>query len=95
MKPNHKTKQLAATLVLMLVVCLFFIWLGAGMYHSVPEGDRGGLMPMFLLYSVFPLLIVGFSLHRIREILREADTSEEEAAKEEIEEMEKGSLAKK
>jgi len=77
MKLNHKTKQLAATLALMLAVCLFFIWLGAGMYRSVPEADRGGLMPMFLLYGVFPLLIVIFSLHRIREILREADPQEE------------------
>lgn len=94
MKLNHRTKQLAATLALMLAVCLFFIWLGAGMYRSVPEGDRGGLMPMFLLYGVFPLLVVVFSLHRIREILREVDPPEE-AAREERMETGRESLSEK
>jgi|GEM_PF-1916632 len=94
MKLNHKTRQLAATLALMLAVCLFFVWLGAGMYRSVPEGDRGGLMPMFLLYGVFPLLVAAFSLHRVREILREVDPPEE-AAKEETAETKKESLSEK
>ena len=40
---THKRKQLLATLALMLAVCLFFVWLGAGMYRSVPQADRGKL----------------------------------------------------
>lgn len=91
---THKRKQLLATLALMLAVCLFFVWLGAGMYRSVPEGDRGGLMPMFLLYGVFPLLVVVFSLHRIREILREV-APPEEAAREERMETGRESLSEK
>lgn len=83
MKLTHKTKQLLATLALMLAVCLFFVWLGAGMYRSVPEADRGGLMPMFLLYGIFPLLIVVFSCRRVREILREVELPPEEIAKRE------------
>jgi len=83
MKLTHKTKQLLATLALMLAVCLFFVWLGAGMYRSVPEADRGGLMPTFLLYGVFPLLVVVFSYRRIREILREVELPPEEIAKRE------------
>ena len=80
---THKRKQLLATLALMLAVCLFFVWLGAGMYRSVPQADRGGLMPTFLLYGVFPLLVVVFSYRRIREILREVELPPEEIAKRE------------
>ncbi len=83
MKLTHKTKQLLATLALMLAVCLFFVWLGAGMYRSVPEADRGGLMPTFLLYGIFPLLVVVFGYRRVREILREVELTPEELAKRE------------
>ncbi|MGN0629202.1 MAG: hypothetical protein ACI4IW_06200 [Oscillospiraceae bacterium] len=62
---SPRTKKIVTTVAVTLAVCLFFVWLGAGMYVSVPEEERGGLLPMFLMYAVFPLLIALFGAKRI------------------------------
>ncbi len=62
---SPRTKKIITTVAITLAVCLFFIWLGAGMYISVPEEERSELLPMFFMYSVFPLLIVFFGAKRI------------------------------
>lgn len=62
---SPKTKKIVTTLVITVVVFAFFIWLGLGMYFSVPKGERGDLLPTFLMYAVFPLLIAFFGGKRI------------------------------
>lgn len=62
---SPRTKKIVTTVAVTLAVCLFFIWLGAGMYISVPEEERGDLLPTFLMYAIFPLLIALFGAKRI------------------------------
>ena len=62
---SPKTKKIVTTLVITVVVFAFFIWLGLGMYFSVPQGERGDLLPSFLMYGVFPLLIAFFGGKRV------------------------------
>ena len=63
---------------------MFFIWLGVGMYVSVPEGSRGELWPVFAMYFVFPGLIFYFGAKRVYAILNgEEDQEEDETEPEE------------
>ena len=75
---SKNTKKIITTSVITLLVFLFFIWLGAGMYFSVPEESRGELWPVFGMYSVFPLLIFFFGAKRIYAVLNNGDDEEEE-----------------
>lgn len=80
-----KAKKIEVTISVALIVIIFFVWLGAGMYVSVPEGSRADLLPMFLMYLVFPLLVVILSVQRIFSIIK-SDDPEEEAPEEKTEE---------
>lgn len=64
-KLSPRTKKIVTTALITLAVCAFFIWLGVGMYLSVPEEEREALLPMYFMYSVFPLLIIFFGAKRI------------------------------
>ena len=75
---SKKTKKIATTAAIVFAVCLFFIWLGAGMYISVPESRRGELWPMFAMYLVFPGLIFYFGAKRVYDILSGEEDPEEE-----------------
>ena len=74
---SKNTKKIITTSVITLAVFLFFIWLGAGMYFSVPEESRGELWPVFGMYAVFPLLIFFFGAKRIYAVLNNDDDEEE------------------
>ncbi len=83
---SKKTRKIATTAAIIFAVFLFFIWLGIGMYVSVPEGRRGELWPMFLMYLVFPALIFWFGAKRVYAILSgEEDPDEEPETEEETE----------
>ncbi len=73
---SKKTKRIAITAVITFLVFMFFIWLGIGMYVSVPEESRGELWPMYGMYAVFPLLIFFFGAKRVNAILNGEDDSE-------------------
>ena len=66
---SKKAKRIIATVVITFIVLMFFIWLGVGMYVSVPEESRGELWPVFGMYAVFPSLIFFFGAKRVYGIL--------------------------
>ena len=66
---SKKAKRIIATVVITFIVFMFFIWLGGGMYVSVPEESRGELWPVFGMYAVFPSLIFFFGAKRVYGIL--------------------------
>jgi uncharacterized Tic20 family protein len=72
-----KAKKIEVTVSVALVVILFFVWLGIGMYVSVPESARSSLIPMLLMYLVFPLLVASLSVQRIVFIVKNEETDEE------------------
>ena len=76
---SKSTKRIIATAIVTFVVFMFFIWLGVGMYVSVPTEKRGELWPVFGMYAVFPALIFFFEVKRVHAILNgEDDETEEE-----------------
>lgn len=72
-KLSKKTKKIINTVVITLIVFVFFIWLGVGMYVSVPAENRGELWPMYIMYGVFPALIFSFGAKRIYDIVNGGD----------------------
>lgn len=83
---SKKAKKIATTAAIIFAVFLFFIWLGVGMYVSVPEGSRGELWPVFGMYFVFPGLIFFFGAKRVYAIIsgeEDPDEKEPEAENEE------------
>ena len=76
---SKNAKTIITTAVITFVVLLFFVWLGAGMYFSVPEENRGELWPVFGMYGVFPALIFYFGARRVYDFVNGGeDDSEEE-----------------
>lgn len=74
---SKNVKRITATAVITFVVFAFFIWLGVGMYVSVPAESRGELWPVFGMYFVFPALIFFFGAKRVLGILNnEEDDSD-------------------
>ena len=66
---SKSTKRIITTAGITFVVFLFFIWLGVGMYVSVPAESRGELWPVFGMYVVFPALIFFFGAKRVYSIV--------------------------
>lgn len=83
---SKKTKKIATTAVIIFAVFLFFIWLGVGMYVSVPEGSRSELWPVFGMYFVFPGLIFFFGAKRVYAIMNDEEDPDESESEEETEE---------
>ncbi len=77
-KLSKNTKKIITTAVITFVVFMFFIWLGVGMYVSVPAEKRGELWPVFGMYVVFPALIFFFGVKRVHAILNGEDDDPEE-----------------
>ena len=75
---SKKTKHIIATVAVTFAVFLFFIWLGVGMYVSVPQESRGELWPVFAMYGVFPGIIFFFEVKKVYGILNGEDDSEKE-----------------
>ena len=82
---SKNTKKIITTSVITLAVFLFFIWLGAGMYFSVPEESRGELWPVFGMYAVFPMLIFFFGVKRVYSILNGEEEEPKDSEKDEDE----------
>lgn len=74
---SKNTKKIITTSVITFFVFLFFVWLGAGMYFSVPEESRGELWPVFGMYAVFPLLIFFFGAKRVYDVVNGGEESED------------------
>ena len=74
---SKNTKKIITTSLITFVVFLFFIWLGVGMYVSVPAESRGELWPVFGMYVVFPALIFFFEAKRVHEILNGEEEADE------------------
>ncbi len=66
---TKEAKKVITTAAITLAVFMFFIWLGVGMYVSVPEEKRGELWPVFAMYAVFPALIFIFGAKRAYDVL--------------------------
>ncbi|MBQ6877407.1 MAG: hypothetical protein IJO22_03275 [Oscillospiraceae bacterium] len=80
---SKRSKHIMATAAVTLVVFLFFIWLGMGMYVSVPAENRGELWPVFGMYGVFPAIIFFFGVKKVHGILNGEDDDEESEDNEE------------
>ncbi len=83
---SKKTKKITTTAAIIFAVFLFFIWLGVGMYVSVPEGSRGELWPVFGMYFIFPALIFFFGAKRVYAIINGEEDPDESEPEEETEE---------
>ncbi len=75
---SKNTKKIITTAAITFVVFLFFIWLGAGMYFSVPEESRGELWPVFGMYGVFPALIFFFGAKRVYDVVNGGEDDSED-----------------
>ena len=64
---------------------MFFFWLGAGMYVSVPEENRGELWPVFGMYVVFPALIFFFGARRVLDVINNDEDDKNDYVTEEEE----------
>lgn len=64
-KLSKRSRKIITTAAITFAVFLFFIWLGIGMYVSVPMEKRGELWPVFGMYAIFPLLIFYFGTRRV------------------------------
>ncbi len=74
---SKNAKKIITTAIITFVVFLFFIWLGIGMYVSVPAESRGELWPVFGMYAIFPALIFFFGAKRVHSILNGEDEEPE------------------
>ena len=74
---SKNAKKIITTAVITFVVFLFFIWLGVGMYVSVPAESRGELWPVFGMYGVFPALIFFFGAKRVYDVVNGGEESED------------------
>ena len=83
---SKKTRRITITALIIFFVFLFFIWLGVGMYISVPQESRGELWPMFGIYGVFPGMIFFLGAKRVHAILIGEDPDEDEEENETEEE---------
>ena len=83
---SKETNKIITTAVITFLVFMFFIWLGVGMYVSVPEEGRAQLWPVFAMYVVFPALIFIFGAKRVYEIQKGKDEQEDEPEEESEEE---------
>ena len=75
---SKKAKRITATAVITFVVFAFFIWLGVGMYVSVPAEKRGELWPVFGMYGVFPALIFFFGAKRVYDVVNGGEDDSED-----------------
>ena len=75
---SKNAKKIITTAVITFVVFLFFIWLGVGMYISVPAESRGELWPVFGMYGVFPALIFFFGAKRVYDVVNGGEDDSED-----------------
>ena len=62
---SERQKKILSTAVVALAVCGFYIWLGIGLETYMPDGSRENLPPLLVMYSVFPLFVLFFSIKRV------------------------------
>ena len=74
---TKNTRKIITTAVITFAVFLFFIWLGVGMYVSVPAESRGELWPVFGMYGVFPALIFFFGAKKVYDVANGDEESED------------------
>ncbi|MBQ3501559.1 MAG: hypothetical protein IJA70_09060 [Oscillospiraceae bacterium] len=75
---SKNTKKIITTAAITFVVFLFFVWLGVGMYVSVPAESRGELWPVFGMYGVFPALIFFFGAKRVYDVVNGGEDDSED-----------------
>ena len=75
---SENARKIITTASITFVVFLFFIWLGVGMYVSVPAESRGELWPVFGMYGVFPALIFFFGAKRVYDVVNGGEDDSED-----------------
>ncbi len=85
---SKEIRKIVTTAAIILAVCIFFIWLGVGMYVSVPEIRREELFPLFLLYTVFPGIILVLGSKRVYDVLNGREEPDDDPTEEPEEETE-------
>lgn len=58
---SAKVKKTVISASVTFCVCLFYIWLGAGLFNYLPVGESERKIPLFLMYCVFPLVIIALA----------------------------------
>lgn len=77
-KLSKKAQKIITTAAITFAVFMFFIWLGVGMYISVPAESRSGLWPMYGMYAIFPALIFIFGAKRVYDVVNGGDDDADE-----------------
>lgn len=62
---SPKGKKIISTAVVTFVVCLFYIWMSVGLYIFLDEEKESLFLPIFLMYLVFPILLLFFGARKM------------------------------
>ncbi len=80
---SERQKKIISTAAVALAVCAFYIWLGIGLGRYMPESSHSNLVPLLIMYCIFPAFVLFFSIKRVVNILMGKEDREviESAAK--------------
>lgn len=82
----ERRKKIIITVTVVVLVLLFFLWLECGLLATASEEKKQLLLPISLMYAVFPVLTLLFGGIRIYRILSGEEPEEETKANQKSEE---------
>lgn len=66
---SERQKKISSTVFVAAIVCGFYLWLGIGLVKYIPQDSRTNLSSLLIMYAIFPILVLFFSIKRIVGIL--------------------------
>lgn len=66
---SDRQKKIISTVFVAAMVCGFYLWIGIGLGRYMPADSRGGLSSLLVMYAIFPMFVLFFSVKRIINIL--------------------------
>lgn len=62
---SERQKKISSTVFVAAIVCGFYLWLGISLAKYLPQDSRTNLSSLLIMYAIFPLLVLFFSIKRI------------------------------
>ncbi len=62
---SERQKKISSTVFVAVIVCGFYLWLGISLAKYLPQDSRTNLSSLLIMYAIFPLLVLFFSIKRI------------------------------
>ena len=62
---SERQKKISSTVVVAAIVCGFYLWLGISLAKYLSQDSRTNLSSLLIMYAIFPLLVLFFSIKRI------------------------------